>query len=61
MAVFSYFSEVKQELSKVVWPKIAQVVKLTVIVFALSLIVGGYLGALDLGFVKLLELVLTRA
>lgn len=58
MVILSYFSEVKEELSKVVWPKPDQVVKLTLIVLAISLIVAGYIGLLDVGFVKLLELIL---
>ena len=58
MVILSYFSEVKEELSKVVWPKAKDVVKLTLIVLLISLIVGSYIGLLDLGFVKLLELIL---
>ncbi|MEK7526109.1 MAG: preprotein translocase subunit SecE [Patescibacteria group bacterium] len=55
-SIINYFIGVKEELSKVIWPKAAVVAKLTLIVFIISLGVGAYLGVLDLGFVKLVEL-----
>jgi preprotein translocase subunit SecE len=58
--VFSYFKEVRLELSKVVWPDRADVIKLTVIVFIFSAIVALYVGGLDVLFTKLLESVLTN-
>lgn len=60
MKLATYFREVKLELSKVVWPKRADVVKLTATVIILSAIVGLYLGALDLTFAKALETFLAR-
>ncbi len=59
-AIVDYFVGVKEELSKVIWPKASQVVKLTVIVFLISGLVGIYVGALDLGFIKLLEVVIGK-
>ncbi|MBI2103860.1 preprotein translocase subunit SecE [Candidatus Woesebacteria bacterium] len=50
-----YFSEVKLELSKVVWPKKQEVVRLTLVVLSISAIVGIYLGGIDYLFTKLLE------
>jgi preprotein translocase subunit SecE len=53
--VFDYFREVRIELSKVVWPKRSEVIKLTSIVFIISAMVGLYAGVLDLALTKLLE------
>jgi preprotein translocase subunit SecE len=58
--VISYLSEVKLELSKVTWPKKQEVIRLTSIVFAISGLVGLYLGGLDYLFTKLLELLVAR-
>ncbi len=55
-----YFSEVRSELSKVIWPKKGEVIKLTVLVILISAIIGGYVGGLDLAFTKLLTVVLTK-
>jgi len=53
--VLSYFSEVRVELSKVTWPKRAEVIKLTLIVFSISAIVALYAGGLDYLLTKVLE------
>lgn len=58
--VLAYLSEVRLELSKVAWPKRNDVIKLTLIVFIISGIVGAYTGALDFVFTKLLELLVAR-
>ena len=58
MNPITYLKEVKAELAKVVWPKRAQVVKLTATVIILSAVVGLYLGGLDLVFAKALETIL---
>jgi len=52
--VFSYFSDVRFELSKVTWPKREEVIILTLVVFLISAIVALYVGALDFAFTKLL-------
>jgi preprotein translocase SecE subunit len=54
--IVSFFKEVKLELSKVTWPKKQEVTKLTIIVFAISGIVAGYMGGLDYLFTKSLAL-----
>jgi preprotein translocase subunit SecE len=59
-SVITFFSEVKSELSKVTWPKRNEVVRLTLIVFAVSGIIGGYVGGLDYLFTKVLATVLTK-
>ena len=58
--VLGYFSEVGAELSKVTWPKRQEVVRLTLVVFAISVIVAFYVGGLDYVFTKLLELIVAR-
>lgn len=55
-----YFAEVRSELSKVIWPKKGEVVKLTLLVILISALIGGYVGGLDLAFTKLLSVVLTK-
>ncbi len=57
-AVTKYLSEVRVELSKVVWPKREEVIKLTLIVILISGIVGIYVGLLDITFTKLLETII---
>jgi len=38
--ILEYFSEVKLELTKVTWPKKDEIIRLTLIVLAISAIVG---------------------
>ena len=59
-ALTKYLHEVRIELSKVVWPKKNEVIKLTLIVIIISTVVGLYVGVLDVAFVKLLEIVISR-
>ncbi len=58
MNPIKYLSQVRSELSQVVWPKLGDVIRLSVIVVLVSAIVGIYLGGLDLGFTKLIGLIL---
>lgn len=58
--ILSYLSEVRLELSKVTWPKRSEVIKLTLIVFIISAVLGAYTGALDYVFTKLLELIVSN-
>ena len=58
--VITYLKDAKAELAKVVWPKPKEVIKLTLTVLLVTFILGVYLGALDLGFAKLLETVINR-
>jgi len=51
----NYLKEVRLELTKVVWPKRSEVIKLTLIVFIISGIIAAYTGALDYLFTKLLS------
>jgi preprotein translocase subunit SecE len=59
-SIVTFFSEVRSELSKVTWPKRQEVIRLTLIVFSISLIVGLYVGGLDYSFTKLLTVILAR-
>ncbi|MBI3385321.1 preprotein translocase subunit SecE [Candidatus Gottesmanbacteria bacterium] len=43
----TFFSEVKAELAKVVWPSKEETIRLTGIVIVISLVVGLFIGALD--------------
>lgn len=55
-----FLLEVKGELKKVVWPTRAEAVRLTATVLAVSLLVGLYVGSLDLIFTKVMEVLVQR-
>lgn len=55
-----FLKEVKTELVKVTWPTRKEVVRLTIIVVAISVAVGIYIGALDLVFTKLTDLLIKK-
>ncbi len=55
-----FLREVKSELQKVVWPERKTVVNTTLAVIALSLVVAAFLGAVDYGLTRLLELGVNR-
>jgi preprotein translocase subunit SecE len=59
-AVVNYFKEVRIELKKVIWPTRENVVRMTIIVFAISAIVAIYVGGLDVVFTKMLERLVSR-
>lgn len=59
-SVVTFFSEVRSELSKVTWPKKNEVVKLTSIVFLVSVVVGFYVGGFDYLFTTVLTKILTK-
>lgn len=50
--------ETRSELKKVVWPTREQTVKLTTIVIAVSIVVGLFLGGVDLLFERMIQLLL---
>jgi len=52
-----FLKEVGDELKKVVWPTRDEVIRLTAVVIIVSLIVGVYLGVIDLILTKILALV----
>ncbi len=50
-----FFREVSSELRKVTWPTREQTVNLTLLVIAVSLIVGFVLGAVDWVFLQIID------
>ena len=57
--LIGYIKEVRLELEKVIWPKRKDVIRLTLIVFLISGIIGAYIGIIDYAFTKLLELIIS--
>ena len=53
IAPAKFVGEVISELKKVTWPTRAETIKLTVVVIAISLIVGAFIGGLDVLLVKI--------
>lgn len=60
MSIITFFGEVKEELSKVVWPTRKETISYTVTVIVFSIIVSIILGAADFGLIKIFEKVLNR-
>lgn len=55
-----FVQEVIAELKKVTWPTRAEVIKLTAVVIALSVIVGAFIGVLDVTFLKIETMLFRR-
>lgn len=53
-----FLQEIRTELSKVAWPSKQQATRLTLIVIAATVVAALFLGAFDLFFTKLTELVI---
>jgi preprotein translocase subunit SecE len=53
-----YLTESWSELRKVAWPTRETVVRLTLLVIAVSVVVGAYIGVLDVVFNTMIEQVL---
>ena len=56
--IVKYFQEVRAETAKVTWPSRAQTIRLTVIVLVASVLIGLYVGSLDLLFTTILSVAL---
>lgn len=56
----TFLKDVRAELIKVTWPTRQEVVKLTLVVVGVSLVLGVYIGGLDLLFTKITDLLLRR-
>jgi preprotein translocase subunit SecE len=52
---FSLFKDIYDELKKVTWPSRREGIRLTVMVIVVCLVVGVFLGAIDLGFSELVK------
>lgn len=55
-----FFGEVIAELKKVTWPTRDETIKLTALVIAISVIVGLFIGGLDLTLLKITSLLFKR-
>lgn len=55
IARVNFFGDLMEELKKVSWPTRAQTVRLTLIVIGISLIIGLYIGIIDVALAKVLE------
>jgi len=59
MNIFKFINEVRTEITKVTWPTRADTIRLTIIVLAISVGVGLYLGGLDMIFTQMLKLLVS--
>ncbi len=55
-----FIREVIAELKKVTWPTRQETMKLTAVVIAISLLVGAFIGGLDIALVKITGLMFGR-
>ncbi len=51
----TYVKQSKEELDKVVWPTRVETIRLTLIVIAISILVGAYIAGLDAIFANFAE------
>lgn len=51
-----YFREVIGELRKVIWPTRDETRRLTIMVIIISVAIGAFLGAIDMGFTELVDM-----
>lgn len=58
MNPMKYLRETVAELKMVSWPNRQTTTRLTIIVIAISILVGAYIGALDYGLTNILKLVI---
>lgn len=52
---------IKDDLNSVTWPTRQQAIRLTLIVFVISLIVGAYVGIIDILMGKILEFFISHS
>jgi len=60
MNIFGFLGEVRNELTKVVWPTKKETFKYTVTVIVFSLAVAFLLGAFDYGILRVFESIVGR-
>ena len=60
VAPAKFLKEVVAELKKVTWPTREETIKLTVVVIAISVVVGAFIGGLDATLVKITGLLFKR-
>lgn len=56
--IIDYFKGAKEELSKVVWPSKQVTINHTIVVIGVSLLIALFLGAIDLGLSKVVEILI---
>jgi len=56
----AFLREVRSEMEKVSWPSKNEAIRLTAIVILASLIMGAFIGSLDLIFTKLMAILLRK-
>jgi preprotein translocase subunit SecE len=56
----AFLKEVKSEMEKVSWPSKNEAIRLTSIVILASIIMGAFIGGLDLTFTKLMAILLRK-
>ena len=52
-----FIGDIRDELKKVTWPSRQTTIRLTLVVIVISLIIGAYIGIIDVILAKVLELV----
>ncbi len=60
MNIFTFLSEVKAELQKVVWPTRIQTIQYTTAIIIFSVLMSLILGAVDFGLLKVFEKIVTK-
>jgi preprotein translocase subunit SecE len=55
MGIIDYLRDTRGELRHVSWPTKTQVVNYTIVVIAISVVAGVFLGVLDFSFTKLFQ------
>lgn len=58
--VVSFVHEARAEFVKVTWPKRDETVRLTIVVVAVSIMVGAFVGGLDFFFTNIMNWLLGR-
>jgi preprotein translocase subunit SecE len=60
MQVLDFLRDVRVELAKVVWPSKEATFRLTILVIVITIIVGFFIGGIDLLLTKLSSLIINR-
>ena len=55
---FRFFAEIVGELRRVTWPSREETMRLSMMVIAVSVVIGAFLGLIDLGFRRLFSIIL---
>ncbi len=56
--IIDFFKEAKNELKKVVWPTKKEIINLTIVVVAVSFLVGLFLTGADFVFSRLMKIII---